>query len=89
MNARQALAEARRRWGKGGIAYERRRLLGVDGKVIIGDHCVGRRLIGGWALEIVGTGSSWSEAFEDADRTAAREEERRRQILAERQEAVE
>ena len=63
MTEKQALTEARKRWGKNAQVEQRAR-----GKLT---HTVGR-VFGGLAFMVEGQGTNWAEAFENADKKKER-----------------
>lgn len=66
MTARQALAEARRRWGKNATAAKRK---GWQ-QPLIGPYVLGVIELGVFN-SVRGWGASWEEAFREADRLEA------------------
>lgn len=64
MTREAALVEALRRWGPGSRADSDLEELGVPGGLVL----VGRGVDG--LFRVMGRGSSWEAAFEDADRRA-------------------
>ena len=71
MTARQALAEARRRWGENATAVKRK---GWQ-QPLIGPYVLGVIVLGvielGVFNSVRGWGASWEEAFREADRLEA------------------
>lgn len=64
MTLDEAMAEAHRRWGERGF-------LAIDG----GAPELERRLVGSSDRGALGKGATWEEAFADAERTEAPEQE--------------
>ena len=61
MNTKEALREARKRWGKKSGVYTWKC---ADGKIL---YRVGAEFMG-TAFEVKGEGSNWTEAFQQADK---------------------
>lgn len=78
MNTKQALTEARKRWGKTATVEKRSR------KRMIGPYVVGRVALG-CLFDVKGYGETWPAAFEYADQDEQHWRERYAEIETERQ----
>jgi hypothetical protein len=83
MTDKQALTQARKRWGKTGAVQQRqkRTLSERTGAVLVDTHAVGHIAMGLF-FAVQGQGPNWVGAFEDADRKAERDAERFREIAS-------
>jgi len=77
MTAKQALSEARRRWGKKAVIGNDTGYTWFDPrtkehKPIVKAYRVGV-VMWGWAFHVKGMGDNWVEAFKDADAREAKE----------------
>ncbi|HZR66023.1 MAG TPA: hypothetical protein VFA85_12790 [Terriglobales bacterium] len=86
MTKKHALKEAQKRWGKTAAIRDTGKTCTCGQKVcdfLHARYAVGR-IMCGLFFEVHGDGKSWEEAFEAADKKKAADEERYKNIIAER-----